>query len=114
MDMEATKGRQSVFFTPLNPFGGDSDEEEPRDDYTILPKVHYHSHWKRNKDAVYWVKLSRAQDQGLQFSSTLHLQSNLSKRRSNTVRKTLNPTTRAESHTEKQLAIGSAAAAVDL
>ena len=31
---ESDKGRQTVFFTPLNPFGGDSDEEEPRDDYT--------------------------------------------------------------------------------
>ena len=26
---ESNKGRQTVFFTPLNPFGGDSDEEEP-------------------------------------------------------------------------------------
>ena len=26
------KGRQTVFFTPLNPFGGDPDEEETRDD----------------------------------------------------------------------------------
>ena len=37
---ESDKGRHSVFFTPLNPFGGDSDEEEPRDDYTIPQKVH--------------------------------------------------------------------------
>ena len=29
----------------------DSDEEEPRDDYTIPQKVHYHSNWKRNQDA---------------------------------------------------------------
>ena len=27
--------------------------------------MHCHSNWKRNQDAVYWVKLSRAQDQGL-------------------------------------------------
>ena len=60
------KGR-IVFFTPLSPFGGDSDEEEPRDDCTFPQKVHYHRHWKRNQDAAYWIKLSRAQDQGLQF-----------------------------------------------
>ena len=73
----------------------------------------------------YWVKSSRAQDRGLQFwqhevtcnhrrqscASRLHLQSNISKRRSHTVRKTLNPTTRAESHTEKQLAFAAGAAA---
>ena len=32
---ESDKGRQTVFFTPLNPFGGDPKEEEPRDDYTV-------------------------------------------------------------------------------
>ena len=63
---ESHKGRQTIFFTPLNPFGGDSDEEEPLDDYTISQKVHYHSHWKHN----HWIKLSWAQDQGLQFRQT--------------------------------------------
>ena len=62
MDME--------FFTPLNPFGGDSDEEGPRDDYTVPQQMHYHSQRKRNPDAVYWIKLSSAQDQGLQFWQT--------------------------------------------
>ena len=62
--------RQTVFFTPRNPFGGDSDKEELRDDDTVPQKMHYHSHWKRNQDAVYWVKFSRAQDQGLQFWQT--------------------------------------------
>ena len=46
-------------------------------------------------------------------ASRVHLQSNLSKRRSNIVRKTLNPTTSAQSHIEKSLAIATAAA-VDL
>ena len=32
---ESDKGRQTVFFTPLNPYGGDSDEEERRDDCTV-------------------------------------------------------------------------------
>ena len=54
---ESDKGRQTVLFTPLNPFGGDSDEEEPRDDYTVPQKLHYHSHWKRDQDAVYCVKI---------------------------------------------------------
>ena len=63
-------GRQTVFFTPLNPFGGDSDEEELRDDYTVPQKVHYHSHWQPNQDAVYWLKVSRAHDQGLQLWQT--------------------------------------------
>ena len=59
-----------VFFTPLIPFGKDSNEEEHRDDYTIPQKVHYHSNWKRDQDAVHWIKLSRAQDQGLRFWQT--------------------------------------------
>ena len=46
---ESNQGRPIVFFTPLNPSGG----EEPRDDYTVLQKVHYHSHWKRDQYAVY-------------------------------------------------------------
>ena len=62
VERKATKGRQTVFFTPLNPSGGDSDEEEPRDDYTVPQKVQYHSHC--------WIKLSWAQDQGLQFWQT--------------------------------------------
>ena len=64
---ESDKGRQTVFFTPLNSFGGDSDEEETGDGHTVPQKVHYQSHWKRNQDAVHWVKLSRAQDQRIAF-----------------------------------------------
>ena len=33
-------------------------------------KVNHHSNWKHNQDAVYWVKLSRAQDQGFRFWQT--------------------------------------------
>ena len=32
---QSNEGRQTIFFTPLNPFGDDPDEEEPSDD---LPK----------------------------------------------------------------------------
>ena len=44
-------------------------KKKRRDDHTVPQKVHYHSHWKHHQDAVYWVKLSRAQDQGLQCNS---------------------------------------------
>ena len=110
--------------TPLHLCGRDSDEEESSDDHAT-PQMHYHSHWKRNQDAVYWVKLAQAQGQGLQFwannvtcdhrtrscASRVHQQSDLSERRSNTVRQIFHPTTRAKSFTEKQLAIAAAATA---
>ena len=88
---ESDKARQAVFFTPLNPFGANPDEEEPHDDYAVHQKVHYHSHWKRNQDAVYWIKFSKAQDFSIAILANkvicdhhpqscarrLHLQSNL-------------------------------------
>ena len=37
---------------------------------TLSQKVHYLICCKHNQDAVYWLKLSRAQDQGLQFWQT--------------------------------------------
>ena len=90
-----------------------SSSEEPSDDFTILQKVHHHSNWKRNQNAVYWVKFipsTRARIAILANDVTsntrtqssagrLHLQSNLSERRSNTVRMTLNATTRTEGDT---------------
>ena len=38
-------GKQSSLHLP---------DEELHDDYAVRQKVHYHSHWKRNQDAVYW------------------------------------------------------------
>ena len=70
---ENDKARQAVFFTPLNLFGEIPDEEQHHEKYKIPQKVHCHSCWKHNQDAVYWIKLSRAQDQGLQFSQTKSL-----------------------------------------
>ena len=32
---ENDKSRQTVFITPLDPFGNNPDEEKPHDDYTI-------------------------------------------------------------------------------
>ena len=57
MERKATKDGRTIFFTPLKSFGGDpEEEEEPRDDYTVPQKVHHHSHWKRDQDAVYWFE----------------------------------------------------------
>ena len=61
---------KAVFFTPLNPFGNDPDEEKSHNDYTVPQKVHYKTNWKHNQDAVLWITLSRAQDQGLRFWQT--------------------------------------------
>ena len=41
--------------------------KKPHGDHTVPQKVHYQTYWERNQEAVYWIKLSRAQDQGLQF-----------------------------------------------
>ena len=49
------KGGQTIFITPLNPFGEDYDEEESREDDSIPHEVHYHSSWKRNQDADLWI-----------------------------------------------------------
>ena len=54
---ESKEGRQTIFFTQLDPFEENSGAEEPRDDFTIPQKVHRHSNRKRNQDAVYLVKL---------------------------------------------------------
>ena len=68
---ESKEGRQTVFFTPLDPFGSDAHEqEEPSEDYSRPRKVPYHRHWRNDQNAVYWVELSRAQDLGLQFGQT--------------------------------------------
>ena len=52
---ENDKARQAVFFTPLNQFGNDTDEEKLHGDHTVPQKVHYQTCWKRNQDAVYWI-----------------------------------------------------------
>ena len=57
-------------FISSHPFGENPDGEGPGDDLSIPRKVHNHSNWKHDKDVVCWVKLSRAQDQGLRFWQT--------------------------------------------
>ena len=69
---EIKEGRQTVLFPPLDPFGSDAheEEEEPSEDCSEPSKVHHQSRWRREQNAVYWEKLSRAQDHGLQFWQT--------------------------------------------
>ena len=67
---ENDKARQAVFFTPLDPFGDNPDEEKPHDDYTVPQKVHCNSYWKHNQGAVFWINFSNAQVPGLQFWQT--------------------------------------------
>ena len=67
---ETKEGRQTIFFTPLNPFGKDNEEEAVHGDLSVPRKFDYSSNWERDQDAVYWIKLSRAQDQGLRFWQT--------------------------------------------
>ena len=67
---ESKEGRLTIFFTPLNPFGNNPDEEEPSDDLSKPRKVHCHSKGKNYQDAVHWINLARAQDKGLRFWQT--------------------------------------------
>ena len=58
-----------MVFTPLNPFGGDS-EEERRDDYTVPQKNSLPLSLQTKSRCCVLYKISRAQDQGLQFWQT--------------------------------------------
>ena len=60
----------SVFLTPTNPIGDDPEEEEPHDDFTVPHKAAYATKWKYDQNAVYWIRLSKAQNQGLEFWQT--------------------------------------------
>ena len=64
------KGRQTIFFTPLDPFNSDADEAESNTDTTKPRKVQYQIHWIPEQDAVYWIHLSTAQDAGIEFWQT--------------------------------------------
>ena len=56
---ESKEGRLTIFFTPLNPFWNNPDEEKPSDDLSKPRKVHYYSKWKTRQDAVHWIKLAQ-------------------------------------------------------
>ena len=66
---ERKEGRQTIFFTPLDPFNSDADEAESVTDTTKPRKVQYQIHWPE-EDAVCWIHLSTAQDAGLEFGQT--------------------------------------------
>ena len=53
------KGRQTTFFTPLDPFGEEAEEEF--NDLSRPRNVHYYSKWKPHQGAVCWILLARAQ-----------------------------------------------------
>ena len=61
------EARQAVFLTPTNHFGDDFEEEKSDDDSTIPQKASYVTRWRHNQDALYWVRLQRAQDQRSEF-----------------------------------------------
>ena len=67
---EEGKAHQAVLLTPLNPFGKDPEEEKPHPEYTVPRKAPHEIRWKRNQNAVYWVRWKEAQDQGLEFWQT--------------------------------------------
>ena len=68
--MERKEGRQTLFFTPLDPSNSDADEAEAIADTAKPRKVKYQIHWRPEQDAVYWIHLSKAQDAGLEFWQT--------------------------------------------
>ena len=59
-----------VFFMLLNPPGENSDEETPDKSVTVPRKVHYRNLWEDEQDAVYWVNLAHAHDQGFKNKQT--------------------------------------------
>ena len=67
---EREEGRQTIFFTPLDPFNSGADEAESITDTTKPRKVQDQIHWRPEQDAVYWIHLSTAQDAGLEFWQT--------------------------------------------
>ena len=67
---EEDKARHAVFLTPTNLSGDVLEEEKPDDDFTVPQKAPHVTKWKYDQNAVYWVRLSKAQDQGLEFWQT--------------------------------------------
>ena len=60
------KGRQTIFFTPLDPVNSDVSEAEFITDFQQR-KLHDQIHWRPEHDAVYWVHLRSAQNACLEF-----------------------------------------------
>ena len=67
---ERKEGRQTIFFTPLDPFNRDADKAELITDIKKPRKVLYQIHCRHEQDAVDWIHLSTAQDAGREFWQT--------------------------------------------
>ena len=67
---ERKEGRQTIFFTPRDPFNSDADDAELITDIKKPWKVHYQIHWRPEQHAVYWIHLSIAQDASPEFWQT--------------------------------------------
>ena len=52
-------------------FGNDSEEERDHDDLTVRQKTPCITAWKTTQNAVYWLRLLKAQDLGLEFWQTV-------------------------------------------
>ena len=62
--------RQTVFFLPIDP--RDKDHEDPEHiDFSVPRRAKYvHSAWKKHQDAVFWVDINLAIEEGLTFYQT--------------------------------------------
>ena len=67
---EKDKALQAVFLTPTNRFGNDPEEERAHDDLTVPQKGPSITSWKPTQNAVFRVRLSKAEDLGLEFWQT--------------------------------------------
>ena len=67
---EKDKARQAVFLTLTNPSGNDPEEERAHGDLTVPQKGPSITSWKPTQNAVFWVRLSEAEDLGLEFWQT--------------------------------------------
>ena len=64
------RGRQSVFFTVVNPMEDDNGKEDTPCDLTKPRIVPYTNTWTPQQNTVYWCSLKLAQKRGLQFYQT--------------------------------------------
>ena len=63
---ESKEGRQTIFFTPLNPFGEIQDEEEPGGGLSKTRKVQYYSNWRRPRCCILGKVISSTRSRSTQ------------------------------------------------
>ena len=64
---EKDKAHQAVFLTPINPFGNDPEEDGPHDDFIVPQKAANVTKWKNDQNAVFKVRVSKAQTKSFAF-----------------------------------------------